>query len=311
MIPFVSQLPINEQVLWLEALNNKLPNETIILADNLPLEQRHFCTLAIVANPNLETLSTFKNLHWLHSVWAGVEHLMASLKSSPIKVVRLVDPMLSQTMQEAVLAWSLYLHRDMPTYAKQQQQSHWQQLPCLNASDRRIGILGLGELGIASAKQLQRHGFEVMGWSRSNKTVTGVTTFNGESALLDMVAKSDILICLLPLTSETKGLINSNLLNAMPKGSSIINFARGAIINNDDLLTALDTKQINHAVLDVFEQEPLPPSSQLWQHADITVLPHISAPTNINTASDIVAKNISYYREAGNLPQCVDKVRGY
>ena len=311
MIPFVSQLTINEQKLWLDALGNALPNENIMLADDIPLEQRHLCRLAIVANPNIEILSSFENLHWLHSVWAGVEHLMTSLKSSPIEVVRLVDPMLGQTMKEAVLAWSLYLHRDMPTYAKQQQKSYWQQLPCISASERRIGILGLGELGCASAKQLQSNGFEVMGWSRSHKTVTGVKTFNGKSGLLDMVSKSDILVCLLPLTPETKGLINSELLNSMPKGSSIINFARGAIINQDDLLTALDTTQISHAVLDVFEQEPLPSSSQLWQHGDITVLPHISAPTNINTTCGIVAKNISAYRETGQLPQCVDKDRGY
>lgn len=311
MIPFVSQLPINEQNLWLETLNNALPNESIILADDIPLDQRHLCTLAIVANPNTDLLSSFESLHWLHSVWAGVEHLMTALKSSPIKVVRLVDPMLSQTMKEAVLAWSLYLHRDMPRYAKQQQQSHWQQLPCISASERRIGILGLGELGCASAKQLQSIGFDIMGWSRSDKTVTGVTTFSGESGLLDMVSKSDILVCLLPLTSETKGLINGELFNRMPKGSSMINFARGAIINTDDLLQALAHGQISHAVLDVFEQEPLPPSSQLWQHEDITVLPHISAPTNINTACAIVAKNIKNYRSTGQLPQCVDKDKGY
>ena len=311
MIPFISQLAKNEQVLWLQALNEALPGESIILADDVPHDQKHLCTLAIVANPDLATLSQFKNLHWLHSVWAGVEKLMATLQTSAIKVVRLVDPMLSQTMAEAVLAWSLYLHRDMPTYARQQQKTQWQQQAYVPASQRRIGILGLGELGCVSAMQLKSNGFQVMGWSRSAKTLAGISTFSGESGLAEMAAQSDILICLLPLTPATKGIVNSALLNKMPKGSSVINFARGGIIATDDLLKALDNKQIKHAVLDVFEQEPLSSTSEFWQHPNITVLPHISAPTNMNSACTIVADNILQYRQTGQLPECVDKVKGY
>ena len=311
MIPFISQLAKNEQVLWLQALNEALPGESIILADDVPHDQKHLCTLAIVANPDLATLSQFKNLHWLHSVWAGVEKLMATLQTSAIKVVRLVDPMLSQTMAEAVLAWSLYLHRDMPTYTRQQQKTQWLQQAYVPASQRRIGILGLGELGCVSAMQLKSNGFQVMGWSRSAKTLAGISTFSGESGLAEMAAQSDILICLLPLTPATKGIVNSALLNKMPKGSSVINFARGGIIATDDLLKALDNKQIKHAVLDVFEQEPLSSHSELWQHPNITVLPHISAPTNMNSACTIVANNITHYRQTGQLPECVDKVKGY
>lgn len=311
MIPFVSQLPRIEQALWLEALNQVLTNETIVLADDIPQEQRHLCKLAIVANPEISTLKQFKNLHWLHSVWAGVEKLMESLPASPINVVRLVDPMLSQTMAEAVLAWSLYLHRDMPTYTKQQRKKQWQQQAYVPASERRIGILGLGELGCASAKQLSNVGFQVLGWSRTAKTLAGVSTYSGIDGLASMVSQSDILVCLLPLTPATKGLVNKELLYKMPKGSSLINFARGAIIHSHDLLQALDDKQLSHAVLDVFEQEPLSSNSELWQHPNITVLPHISAPTNMATACQIVAKNIIEYRATGQLPECVNKARGY
>jgi glyoxylate/hydroxypyruvate reductase A len=311
MIPFISQLSKNEQVLWLEALNQALPNETIILADDVPKDKKYLCRLAIVANPNVETLSQFENLDWLHSVWAGVEKLMRTLKSSPIKVVRLIDPILGQTMAEAVLAWSLYLHRDMPAYAKQQQQKSWLQQPYTATSKRRIGILGLGELGCASATRLQRNGFQVMGWSRSAKTLAGVSTFSGESGLVDMVAQSDILVCLLPLTHATEAIVNAKILNSMPAGGSVINFARGGIVDIKDLLQALDHKQISHAVLDVFEQEPLSKNSELWQHPDITVLPHISAPTHMHSACHIVAKNVVHYRETGQLPECVDKALGY
>jgi glyoxylate/hydroxypyruvate reductase A len=126
-----------------------------------------------------------------------------------------------------------------------------------------------------------------------------------------MVVQSDILVCLLPLTSITKGIINKDLLNKLPTGSAIINFARGGIINTSDLLEALNAKHINHAVLDVFEQEPLNAESELWQHPDITILPHISAPTNVKSASDIVAKNITTYRATGQLPKTVNKLVGY
>lgn len=311
MIPFISQLAVLEQTLWVEMLNQAMPDETVVLASDVPQQQKRHCTLAIVANPNVESLAEFKNLHWLHSVWAGVEKLMETLQASPIKVVRLVDPMLSQTMAEAVLAWSLYLHRDMPSYAKQQQYKQWLQQPYVPANQRRIGILGLGELGYASATQLKNNGFQVMGWSRTVKKLTGILTFNGESGLAEMAAQSDILVCLLPLTPTTKALVNTELLNKMPRGSSVINFARGAIVNTENLLKALDNKQISHAVLDVFEQEPLSANSELWQHADITVLPHISAPTNMNSACQIVASNIIEYRATGQLPECVDKVKGY
>lgn len=311
MIPFISQLPKHQEAIWLSALNQALPNENIVnFKDIAPAEKKH-CQFAIVANPKTEVLAEFEHLTWLQSVWAGVDQLMTALLGSPIEIVRLVDPRLSETMAEAVLAWSLYLHREMPKYAKQQQNKLWQQLPYVSASERRIGVLGLGALGQQSAKQLQNHGFKVMGWSRSAKTLASISTYSGEQGLRQMLAQSDILVCLLPLTAVTHGLINKALLEQLPKGSSLINFARGAIVNTEDLLNALNCEHINHAVLDVFEQEPLLSSSELWQHPNITILPHISAPTTIDTACQIVAKNIAHYRQTGELPRCVDKTIGY
>ena len=311
MIPFINQLPKDEEVRWLAALNQRLPNENVVSFSELKSSDKAGIELAIVANPNIDELAELKSLIWVHSVWAGVEHLMASLANSSIDVVRLMDPTLSQTMAEAVLAWSLYLHREMPRYAKQQRKKQWQQHQLVPASKRRIGILGLGELGQVSAKQLQINGFNVMGWSRTEKAIENISCFSGDSGLAEMVAQSDILVCLLPLTSITKGIINKSLLNQLPTGSAIINFARGGIINTSDLLAALDSNHLNHAVLDVFEHEPLNAESELWQHPDITVLPHISAPTNLNSASDIVAKNITTYRTTGQLPTTVNKLIGY
>jgi|TARA_R110002060_G_scaffold63647_1_gene72911 glyoxylate/hydroxypyruvate reductase A len=311
MIPFISQLPENEQIIWIAALNKALPDELIVTSTDMTLADKKQCQLAIVANPNPVHLAEFENLIWLHSVWAGVEHLMTSLADSPIEIVRLIDPMLRQTMAEAVLAWSLYLHRDMPRYAKQQSNKHWLQHQYMPASERRIGILGLGELGQESAKQLKQNGFNVMGWSRNKKLLADITTYSGEQGLAEMLAQSDILVCLLPLTPATQGLINEQLLAKLPKGSAVINFARGAIINTEDLLNTLNSQHIDHAVLDVFEHEPLSENSELWQNPNITILPHISAPTNLNSACQIVAKNIIQFRQSGQLPVCVDKKTGY
>tara|TARA_R110000803_G_scaffold59281_2_gene117818 strand:+ start:1302 stop:2237 length:936 start_codon:yes stop_codon:yes gene_type:complete len=311
MIPFISQLPEPEQATWIAALNQALPNESIVHISDMPAAKKLHCQLAIVANPDITQLTEFENLLWLHSVWAGVENLMISLADSAIEVVRLIDPILSQTMAEAVLAWSLYLHRDMPLYAKQQKSQHWQQHPHLLASDRRIGILGLGELGQASAEQLKKNGFKVMGWSRTAKTMANIATYSGADGLTEMLKQSDILVCLLPLTSATQGLINKTLLMQLPKSSRIINFARGGIINTPELLHMLELGHISHAVLDVFDHEPLSVNSELWQHPNITVLPHISAPTNLNSACEIVAKNITRFRITGEIPQSVDKINGY
>lgn len=311
MIPFISQLPENEQNVWLTALNNCLPNENVVRSSDISPADKARCQVAIVANPNPKQIADFKSLIWLHSVWAGVEHLMVALKDSSIEVVRLIDPMLSQTMAEAALAWCLYIHRDMPRYAKQQMNKQWQQHQYTPANKRRVGILGLGELGQASAVQLQQHGFKVMGWSRSEKSLANISSYCGDDGLTEMLSQSDILLCLLPLTPATNGLIDKAKLALMPKGSAVINFARGAIINTDDLLAALNTRHIDHGVLDVFEHEPLSAESELWQHTDITVLPHISAPTNLHSACEIVAKNIKQFNETGQLPVTVNKVTGY
>ncbi|ARD45205.1 glyoxylate/hydroxypyruvate reductase A [Colwellia sp. PAMC 21821] len=311
MIPFINQLPKHEEIIWLAALNQRLPDENIVSYSEVKLAEKKAVKLAIVANPDTDLLAEYENLIWIHSLWAGVEHLMIALADSPIEVVRLIDPTLSRAMSEAVLAWSLYLHRDMPRYAKQQQNKHWLQHQLVPASERRIGILGLGELGQVSAAQLQQNGFNVMGWSRTAKKIANISCFSGEHGLAEMLAQSDILVCLLPLTPATRGMVNKNLLTQLPQGSGIINFARGGITNTDDLLAALNSDHISHAVLDVFEHEPLTVNSELWQHPDITILPHISAPTNINSACDIVATNIHSFRATGQIPKAVSKINGY
>lgn len=267
--------------------------------------------LAIVANPEPAGVAQLPSLKWVHSVWAGVEGMMAELAHMPFDIVRLVDPNLAQTMSEAVLAWVMYLHRDMPKYRVQQAMAQWQQQPYVEPGDRHVVILGLGELGQKSALRLVENGFRVSGWSRSLKTITGIQCYAGEQGLTEVLRQTDIMVNLLPLTVETKGLMNSELFNRVKPGASLINFGRGATINESDLLSALAEGQVGHAVLDVFEQEPLAADSELWSNPNITLLPHISAPTSVSTASLIVAGNVRNYLADGTMPRVVDKLRGY
>ncbi len=296
---------------WLKILKKKLPKERIVKFSNLKKSDYKKIDVAIVANPNPTEVKKIVNLKWIQSVWVGVEKLVESFKSERVKIVRLVDPEMNRTMSEAVLSWVLYLHRDMHFYQVQQNKRVWKEADYIKPSKKIVSIIGLGELGSASAAKLIENGFNVCGWSRGKKNIKKVKSFTGELGLKNMLKQTDILVCLIPLTRNTKYLLNYKMLSYLKKGASIINFARGAIINAKDLVKHLNSGTIKHAVLDVFEQEPLPKTSILWKHKNVTVLPHISAHTDMDTASSIVCKNIKMYRLKNRIPKSVDMARGY
>ena len=311
MIPFVSRIEISEQATWIRLLSASMPDESILPFADLSEEQKQQCDIAIVANPDPQDLLALPNIKWVHSLWAGVEGMVNELPSPSFSIVRLIDPDLAKTMSEAVLAWTLYLHRDMPIYRKHQSERTWCQKTMVRAQDRRIGVLGLGALGKASAQRLVDNGFSVSGWSRGEKHIEGINCFHDEDGLASLLKQSDILVCLLPLTAQTQGLLNHQTLSYLPADASLINFARGPIVDDEALLKKLDQQRIGHAVLDVFMQEPLPDNHPYWINDRVTVLPHISAPTHPLSACEIVAKNIKGYRLTGELPTTVDPVLGY
>jgi glyoxylate/hydroxypyruvate reductase A len=310
-IAFIGKMASKDQDAWLAAIRPLLVDAAIIPYEEISPEQRMNIEVAIVANPDPKDLATLPALRWVQSLWAGVERLVVELPKVNFDIVRMIDPNLASTMAEAVLAWTYYLHRDMPKYLFQQKHKIWQQGDLRELKDRNIGILGLGQLGRAAVEKLLLNGFNVSGWSRRLSNMEGVKCFAGMDQLADILAKSDILICLLPLTAETNGLLNDERLRLLPTGASIINFSRGQIIDQDALLRHLENAHLDHAVLDVFETEPLPMTSALWDSPKITVLPHISAPTNTRTASDIVARNLMTYFETGKIPESISRPRGY
>jgi glyoxylate/hydroxypyruvate reductase A len=311
IVPFISMLPKADIDQWLKILKKKLPKERIVKFSNLKKSDYKKIDVAIVANPNPDEVKKLVNLKWIQSVWVGVEKLVESFKGEKVKIVRLVDPEMNRTMSEAVLSWVLYLHRDMHFYQVQQNKRVWKEADYIKPSKKIVSIIGLGELGSASAAKLIENGFNVCGWSRGKKNIKKVKSFTGELGLKNMLKQTDILVCLIPLTRNTKYLLNYKMLSYLKKGASIINFARGAIINAKDLVKHLNSGTIKHAVLDVFEQEPLPRTSILWKHKNVTVLPHISAHTDMDTASSIVCKNIKMYRLKNRIPKSVDMTRGY
>ncbi|WP_057830335.1 2-hydroxyacid dehydrogenase [Colwellia sp. TT2012] len=310
-IVFISGATADIQSQWLAILKQELVNESILLPEQISDSQAKDIDIAIVANPEAKDLARFPNLVWIQSLWAGVEKLIAAVVDKPIKLVKLDDPQLAKTMAESVLAWTLYLQKNMVDYAQQQVNKQWQQLPCITSSELRVSVLGAGALGIAALASLKKLDYQVSCWSRTPKQLQGIKNYLGSAGLQTMLSKTDILINLLPLTPETYHLLDKALLSKLPQGAKLINFSRGAVIDSEALLKLLEIGHIAHAVLDVFEHEPLTPNDAMWGNPNITVLPHISAPTNMHSAAKVIAKNIIRYRENNIMPHAVDVQRGY
>lgn len=258
--------------------------------------------IAIVANPLPGILALMPNLALIQSLWAGVDGLLADGTIPPqIPLARLVDPMLATAMAEAVVAHVMALHRQLPVYRAQQAERRWQRQDQPFAAECPVGILGLGEMGRAAIDLLRPLGFPILGWSRSA----------GPAALDRLLAEARIVVNLLPLTAETRHILAAPLFARLRPGAGLINFGRGGHQVVPDIIAALDSGQLSHAVLDVFEGEPLAPDSPLWLHPKVTVTPHVAAETNAFSAARCTAANIAAFRAGGRISGLVDRARGY
>jgi glyoxylate/hydroxypyruvate reductase A len=267
---------------------------------------------ALVWRPEPGFLASLPNLKLILSLGAGVDHLLGDPQlPRHILIVRLVDPHMTDAMSEYVVLQALRLHRRDLDYRAQQEAGIWRELDQQNAAERRVGILGLGELGQDAAKKLKALGFDVAGWSRSEKNLGGIASYAGAAGLPPLLGRSEILICLLPLTTETEGILNANTLALLPKGAALVNAARGAHLVEEDLLAALASGQISAAVLDVFRQEPLPAGHPFWRHPRVIITPHVAAFTNPVTAAPIILDNIRRFEDGRPLLNQVDLARGY
>src|ERR1700730_17030941 len=267
---------------------------------------------ALVWRPAPGLLAALPNLKLILSLGAGVDHLLGDPQlPHHLPIVRLVDPHRPAAMIEYVLLQVLRLHRRDLDYRAQQEARDWRELDQKNAADRRVGILGFGELGQDAAHKLKALGFDVAGWSRSAKTAAGIATYAGAAGLRPLLARSEILVCLLPLTPETEGILNARALALLPRGAALVNAARGAHLVEEDLLAALASGQVSAAVLAVFAAEALTLGHPFSQHPRIGVPPHVAAFTNPQPAAPIILDNIRRFEEGRPLLNRVDPARGY
>ncbi len=267
---------------------------------------------ALAWNHPLGEFSKFGNLQCIASLGAGVDHVLRDPDlPSHVPVTRVVEPSMPQSMSEYVILAVLSHCRHFDVYRTDQARGRWQPRIPLLAGQTQVGVLGLGQLGGDAARKLTLLGFAVAGWSRTPKKLAGIKTFAGDNELDQFLAQSNILVCLLPLTPATRGILNRRTFDRLPAGAYLINVARGEHLVEEDLLLALESGRLSGACLDVFHKEPLPEDHPFWRHPNIIVTPHISSLTYPRAvAAQIVA---NYHRiKSGEPPMhVVDRQRGY
>ena len=261
---------------------------------------------------DMAELRRYPRLRLIVSMGAGVDHLLRPPGPPPgIPVARLKDERLTTGMAEWVLLNVLRFHRQDLDYRALQAARVWEELPAPETAERRVGFLGLGELGLAAARACAALGFPVQGWTRRPRDIPGIATFHGEDGLRAMLARTDILVCLLPLTPYTRGVLNRGTLALLPRGAFLVNGARGGHVVQDDLLAALESGQVAAAALDVFEPEPLPPEHPFWAHPRVVMTPHAASITIPRSAAPQVVENLRRARAGEPLLNLVDFSAGY
>lgn len=322
-----------EWAAWPPCLREALPRQTWLRAEDaaaFSAAQRAEVDIAVVANPRPGQLVGYPNLRLIQSLWAGVDRLLDDpTLPADVPLVRMVDPAMTAAMAETALWATLSLHRGFFSYARQQSLRQWVQLDQRRADECRVLVAGQGELGRSVSERLAGQGYRVSGWSRTPRASTGpdqATTWSqrsGADAWPALAAQADVVINLMPLTPATRGYFDAACFAGFKRGAGFVNLARGAAVDDEALLAALDYGQVSHAVLDVFQREPLDPEHRYWRHPAVTVLPHVAALTDPRSASLVAAANVRALRSlapgdraadvalAATLRGAADRQRGY
>ena len=295
---------------WKEALLKADPGLEIYAYDEA--HDPELITMAMVWKPPHGTLSNYPNLQAIASFGAGVDFLFEddSLPKN-IPITRVVDPVLASDMSEFVIGVILAQLKNLLIFKKIQPTAAWVPMEYRRISEVTVGVMGLGELGSLLADDLVRLGFKVRGWARSEKSLSGVSCFAGEEEFDSFLSESEILVCLLPLTPATRGILNKRLFYKLPEGAYVINVARGGHLVEEELLEVLDQGHLFGAFLDVFGEEPLPGDHPFWKHPKIDMSPHIASVSDVNSVVPQLLDNYERLKNGKPLKNQVFTSRGY
>lgn len=294
---------------WSALLQPHLPGVALCRAQDVQnVDTVHY---ALVWRPPHGFFAPYRNLKLLVNLGAGVDSLLGRDDLPDIPIIRLSDPDMARMMAGYVLFAVLRYARDIPAFERAQRARRWHYLHPRPPHSVRVGVLGLGELGAHAALELARQGFDVRGWSRSQKHLTGILCRSGLPALGDFLANSDILVVMLPLTPQTQELLSADRLAQLPQGCAFINVSRGAIVDQTALTQALSHGRIAEATLDVFDSEPLPPDDPLWGMENVLITPHLASVANPASAARQVADNIQRIARGEAVVNQVLPQRGY
>ena len=254
----------------------------------------------------------YPNLKVIASMAAGINHI-TSHKNLPqnVLITKVNDLMHKKDIADFVLALTLSYMRRLPVYFQQQQLANWESHSYMRPEETTIGIMGIGSIGTTIGKLLLKNNFKVTGWSRSKKNIDQVKTFHGDSQKIDFLKSADILICTLPLTKETEGILNSEVFDILPKGSYLINIGRGEHLIDNDLISAIEKGQLSGAALDVFHIEPLPKNHPFWKNEKILITPHTAGNINPKSAVKKILHNYEAMKKGEKLVDAINLKRGY
>jgi glyoxylate/hydroxypyruvate reductase A len=301
---------LDDPVAWSAALKAGMPELEVRVSPDLGDLADIETALVWKAPPG--ELASLPNLKLITNLGAGVDPILADPTIPPhIPVARLGDEVMAQMMAQFVTMCVLRHYRDLARYERQQRERRWHYVLPTASYDCRIGVMGIGLLGGAAAKMLAGIGFSVAGWGRSPRAIEGVETYHGAAGLAPFLARTDILVCLLPLTSETRHVVGRDVLYQLPRGARLVNCGRGGTVDEAALLAALEDGQIAEATIDVFEEEPLPAEHPFWGMEQVLVLPHIASIAVPEIAARDVVENIRRLGAGQPLLNIVDRARGY
>lgn len=294
---------------WKQALETNQPDIRLVRPEYVsdPAKVRY----ALVWKPPQGFFARYPDLALVINLGAGVDSLVGRGDLPCVPITRLSDPNMARMMGGYVLFAVLRHARDIPVFEAAQREGKWRYLHPREPESQRVGILGLGELGAHAASELVRQGFDVRGWSRSPKALAGVRCSHGMDSLPAFLAECDILVVMLPLTPDTRHLLDARRLGCLPAGASLVNVSRGAVVDEAALLDALRTGHLGHATLDVFENEPLAPGHPLWSLPNVLITPHLASIALPGSAAPQIAANIRRIRSGAAVQHQVDPVRGY